>query len=61
VLYPAGHRFHTLWFGDLWLAIWARACSTTASGVNPNFVSSCFNGAEAPKVDMPITAPSEPT
>ena len=34
--------------------------STTASGVNPNFVSSSFSGAEAPKVDMPITAPSEP-
>jgi hypothetical protein len=39
---------------------WLFAASTTRSGVKPNFVCSSFNGAEAPNVCMPITAPVAP-
>ncbi len=37
------------------------ASATTRSGSKPNFCWSAFSGAEAPKVCMPITRPSEPT
>src|SRR5215471_1582864 len=37
------------------------AAVTTWFGSNPNFVCSAFNGAEAPKVFMPITRPELPT
>ena len=40
------------------MSIQGRKGSATRSGVNPNFVSSCFSGAEAPNVCMPSTKPS---
>ena len=39
----------------------ARATAATRSGVKPNLLSSCFSGADAPKVCMPMMAPSLPT
>src|SRR5262249_29112251 len=39
----------------------ALAVATTLSTVKPNSCCSAFNGAEAPKVCMPMTFPSRPT
>src|ERR1700748_196063 len=71
-----GLRFERLVFGGLLvghglssfsvsplqcLAAWARATSTTCSGVKPNLVSNPFRCAEAPNVCMSTTAPWRPT
>ncbi len=42
-------------------ASWALAAATTLSTVKPYSFSSAFNGAEAPKVCMPMTRPVGPT
>ena len=39
----------------------SRATSLTASGVNPNFCTSSFSGAEAPNVFIATIAPPSPT
>ncbi len=39
----------------------SRATSLTASGVNPNFWTSSFSGAEAPNVFIATIAPPSPT
>ncbi len=39
----------------------SRASWATASGVNPNFSTSSFSGADAPNVCMPTMAPPSPT
>jgi hypothetical protein len=52
-----GHRPVSLGVCDL---ICARAASTTLSGAKPNFLNRSLIGADAPKLCMPITAPSLP-
>src|SRR6516165_861591 len=41
-------------------AIWLLAAVTMCSALNPNFFWSCFKGAEAPKLSIPMLCPSEP-